>query len=287
MPADRFDRQVDLFGAQGQERLRATHAAIVGVGGVGSFVAQGLALLGVGAITLIDADELAETNRNRHVCARKSDPIPGTLKANITARSIWDYDDAITVTPLPRSVIGPEGFEALGAADVVFGCVDLEGPRLVLTEFCAAYEKAYFDIATEVFPGSPPRYGGRVFSSVGGGCLVCMDQLDLEEAREDLESPAERAARLTAYGVPTEALARTGPSVVSINGVVASLAITEFMKWRTGLGAPTRLLRYDGASGKVTLSADKPRTDCWYCHGVRGQGARVDVERYLRQPALS
>jgi hypothetical protein len=66
-------------------------------------------------------------------------------------------------------------------------------------------------------------------SSKGDDCLMCLDILDQEEVRQDLASPSERRDRDRIYGVDRNFLDEAGPSVVSINGVIASLAVTEFM----------------------------------------------------------
>src|ERR1700739_765939 len=65
----RFDRNIRFFGEEGQNRLRNTRVTVVGAGGVGGHVIQQLALLGVGTITVIDKEELDETNRNRYITA--------------------------------------------------------------------------------------------------------------------------------------------------------------------------------------------------------------------------
>src|SRR5947207_1594050 len=97
-------------------------------------------------------------------------------------------------------------------------------------ELCAAYSRAYLDLASDVMPGEPVRYGGRVcFSMDGEGCIVCWGLIDIEEARADLAGPEERQNREALYGVRREFIGRSGPSVVSINGVVASVAVNEFM----------------------------------------------------------
>ena len=44
----------------------------------------------------------------------------------------------------------------------VFGCVDIDGARLVLNELCSAYSTPYFEIASDADPGPPLAYGGRV-----------------------------------------------------------------------------------------------------------------------------
>ena len=82
MIIDRFDRQIRLFGKEGQERIKNTYITIVGAGGLGSHVIQQLAFLGVGCLSIVDPEDLDETNLNRLIGAHWDDPIPGTKKVN-------------------------------------------------------------------------------------------------------------------------------------------------------------------------------------------------------------
>jgi tRNA A37 threonylcarbamoyladenosine dehydratase len=66
---DRFGGVGRLYGRAGLERLHAAHVCVVGVGGVGSWVVEGLARSGVGAITLVDLDDVCVTNVNRQLPA--------------------------------------------------------------------------------------------------------------------------------------------------------------------------------------------------------------------------
>lgn len=63
----RFSRTARIFGADGMERLQSAHVAVFGVGGVGSYIAEGLARSGVGHISLIDSDAVDITNLNRQL----------------------------------------------------------------------------------------------------------------------------------------------------------------------------------------------------------------------------
>ena len=65
----RFGGLARLYGAEGAQRISAAHVAVVGIGGVGSWAAEALARSGVGRITLIDLDHVAESNINRQVHA--------------------------------------------------------------------------------------------------------------------------------------------------------------------------------------------------------------------------
>jgi len=68
-----------------------------------------------------------------------------------------------------------------------------------------------------------------------------------------------------------------------LNGVVASLAVTEFMAEVTGLRPAKHMLTYRAHHGGVSVATDAPSPGCYYCTHVRGRGADAGVERYLRQ----
>ena len=284
MKNQRFDRQMALFGQEGQTKIGASSVAVVGLGGLGTHVVQQLALLGVGSLALIDSEDLDPTNRNRYVTARHDDPCPSTPKVDIAERTVSLIDPGIRVDKVQDSLVNEEAFARVIGADYVFGCLDSEGARLVLNELCAAYCRPYLDLASEVIPGDPPAYGGRVCSIMwnGDGCLVCYNLLDMAEAQADLAGPDARQDRDAMYGVDRGVLGRSGPSVVSINGVVASVAVTEFMVAVTGIRAPTRVLTYYGHMGRLTKPAE-PQSDCYYCGSIHGRGAAADVHRYIRE----
>src|SRR3546814_20555202 len=58
-----------LYGRGTLERLAASHVAVIGLGGVGSWAVEALARSGVGALTLVDADDLCVSNTNRQLPA--------------------------------------------------------------------------------------------------------------------------------------------------------------------------------------------------------------------------
>lgn len=67
--ARRFGGLERLYGVEGAQRIRQAHVAVVGIGGVGSWAAEALARSGVGRLTLIDLDNVAESNINRQIHA--------------------------------------------------------------------------------------------------------------------------------------------------------------------------------------------------------------------------
>ena len=77
--------------------------------------------------------------------------------------------------------------------------------------------------------------------------------------------PPGSRARDRNYGVRVAVLGARGASVVSLNGVVASLGLTELMAAVTGLREPAIFLRYRGDLGRVTRAREEPTRACPYC----------------------
>ena len=281
--SERYDRNVRFFGQKGQDALGAASVAVVGIGGLGTHVVQQLALLGVGRLVLIDPEEVDETNRNRYVGLRHDDSVPGMPKVDLGRRLAGEVSPEIEVVPIAECLSSKAVFEAIIRSDYVFGCLDNDGARLILNELCLAYDKPYFDLASDILEGGT-RYGGRVCVVRGGtGCLVCNGELNIEAAQIDLMSDEQRRDQAAIYGIPLDALGKAGPSVVSINGVIASLGVTEFMLMATGVPRrPKEFLKYYGQRGIVTVVAETPSPDCYYCSGLRGKGDEADVQRYLK-----
>lgn len=270
---ERYSRNEGLFGKAGQERIGAAHVAIVGLGGLGSHVAQQLAYLGSQRFDLIDFDVVTDSSLNRLIGAVDDDIAGETTKVAVAKRMIEQINPSAEVAPLEAKAQSPEAIAAIKGADVVFGCLDRDLPRLIVTEWTSRFAIPYFDLATDTGgEGAGLWYGGRLVVANGDGCLLCLGLLDQEEINRDRESPEEREIHDRIYGVDQSSLAGTGPMVVSVNGVVASLAVTEFIALVTGIREPVRHLIYRGQLGQVGRSKDDAEPDCYLCRGLRGTG---------------
>jgi hypothetical protein len=147
--------------------------------------------------------------------------------------------------------------------------VDDDVARLELVRHASVHALPYIDLASDVTPDG--EFGGRiVFAKDGERCLSCIQELDQHVIARSQMSPEQRAADDQIYGVDRAALEDGGPSVVSVNGVVASLGVTEFMAWRTGLREPVGYLNYRGDRGTVGSRADPPRDFCGFCMSLWG-----------------
>ncbi|MSU51059.1 MAG: tRNA threonylcarbamoyladenosine dehydratase [Opitutus sp.] len=133
--ADRFGAIGRLYGAAALVRLRAAHVGVVGLGGVGSWVVEGLARSGVGALTLVDLDDVCVTNVNRQLPAL--DGQFGRPKVSVLA------ERARLINPECRVVEAREFFTASSAGhllaprfDFVVDAIDRMTPKALLIAGC-------------------------------------------------------------------------------------------------------------------------------------------------------
>jgi molybdopterin/thiamine biosynthesis adenylyltransferase len=268
MDESRYSRNIALFGEEGQRTIAATTVAITGLGGLGSHVAQQLAYLGVIRYELIDGDVITESSLNRVIGALPQDVSSRTPKVKAAERLIKSIQPEADVSILENRVTRSSddaGAAAIRRADIVFGCLDREAPRLFLTDLCSNFTIPYFDLATDTGGEDEDWYGGRIVCCNGTRCLSCLDLLDQRLIRLEQMTETELETERRLYGLKGNLLGGTGPAVVSVNGVVASMAVTEFMAHVTGIRPAAPQLIYRADISRVTLSKDAPRPGCPYC----------------------
>lgn len=263
----RYRRQIVLFGAAGQDLLGQATVGYPGLGGLGSHHVRLSAYLGVRNFVLVDGDTTSDHSLNRQVTAYPDDV--GELKVDLAEREILKIAPTANVKVVPKHLPHPDALAALAEVDLLIGGLDHDLPRLQLTDFAATKGIAYIDAATDitVTEDGPPVYGGRIVcAGTAPGCLHCLGELDNDAIRRATMTDEQLIIEAAIYGVPVESLRpQTGPSVVTINSVVASLAITEAMALLTGLRQPQRHLVYRGDTGTVRLNIDPPQANCPYC----------------------
>ena len=130
-----FSRAELLLGAEAIEKLAASHVAVFGVGGVGSFACEALARAGVGELTLVDNDEVALTNRNRQLIALRS--TLGRPKVEVMRERMLDINPEARIAAR-RMFYLPENADSvdLAAYDYVIDCVDTVAAKVELAVRC-------------------------------------------------------------------------------------------------------------------------------------------------------
>jgi len=281
-PRGRTNRQILAIGLTGQASLEGVRVGIVGLGGLGSHVAQQLTYLGVRHFILIDGDRVDPTSLNRMVMAEPRDV--GRMKVDVIGEQIERVAGRknVSVKRLATDVRDVDALEGIKDVDVLFGCVDNDGARLVLNELACAYLIPYFDLAVGLASDNDAisEAGGRIAVVLPTGpCLLCAREVDLKQASDDLASEEElMRRRLQGYAGP----AVSSPSVVSLNGVIASVAAQEFLAFVSKI-RPVRtftvydMMEHERSPVVSRLVAADP--DCIAC-ASKGTGDKTWIERY-------
>ena len=127
----RFSGLERLYGVPGAAAIRAAHVAVVGIGGVGSWAAEALARSGVGRLTLIDLDHVAESNLNRQVHAL--DATIGQAKVQAMRERIAQIHPDCKVTGI-EEFVAPDNWPALlpVGVDAVIDACDAQAAKAAM-----------------------------------------------------------------------------------------------------------------------------------------------------------
>ena len=176
----RYSRHIllDEWGVAGQERLAASHALIIGAGGLGCPAGLFLASAGVGTITLADHDRVDLTNLQRQIAHETASV--GELKVQSLARRMHAINPHSTVNQIAERLDGDALMRAVAAANVVLDCTDRFSTRHAINRACVAANKPLVSGAAIRFDGQVSVFDPRLESSP---CYHCVypETKDFEE----------------------------------------------------------------------------------------------------------
>jgi molybdopterin/thiamine biosynthesis adenylyltransferase len=226
----RYSRHIllDEIGIEGQQKLLAAHALVIGAGGLGSPAALYLASAGVGHITLVDDDTVDLTNLQRqiaHTTARIGQP-----KAASARFTLQEINPGIVVSALTERADDARLAELVAAADVVLDCTDNFATRHAVNRACVALGKPLVSGAVIRFDGQISVFDPR---QAGNPCYSCLFPQD--QKFED---------------VACSTMGVFAPLV----GVVGAMQAAEALKLLMGVGTSLagRLLMLDGLNMEWT-----------------------------------
>lgn len=178
----RYSRHIllDELGIEGQQRLLAAHALVIGAGGLGSPVALYLATAGVGTLTIVDDDTVDLTNLQRQI-VHNVERI-GRPKAESAAQTLHGINPEVRVNALRERADPARLNELVAQADVVLDCSDNFATRQAVNAACVAHAKPLVSGAAIGFDGQVSVYDTR---DAVHPCYACLFPPDapFEEAR--------------------------------------------------------------------------------------------------------
>jgi adenylyltransferase/sulfurtransferase len=178
----RYSRHIllDELGPDAQAAFAASHALVVGVGGLGAPVAQFLTAAGVGTITLCDADRVDLTNLQRQILYATADI--GHPKVEAAAKRLAAINPDVTLALVDARVGAPELARLTDAADVVVDCSDNFETRHAVNRACVGARTPLVSGAAIRFDGQVAVFDARDAASPCYHCLFGEGEA-LEETR--------------------------------------------------------------------------------------------------------
>lgn len=264
----RHARQILLFGDTGQRRLRSTHVAVLGAGGGGSLIVQLLAHLGVGEICIVDFDRVASSNLSRIVGATSLDVLLRRRKVRVARRLVRRIDRRVKVKSLVADAADVGIARKLAAYDAIFVATDTALGRHAANAVAYQYMIPMFVVGAKV-QADPSGAIETIHTVVrigmpGVACLHCQGAIPAARLHAEQLSDAERRAQdYLGGGEDVE-----DPSVISLNGISASAAVTDFLLMFCGLmpaDADLSPVVWYPLERRAARRPTPSRSDCIWC----------------------
>lgn len=239
----RYSRHIllDDIGIEGQERLLAAHAVVIGAGGLGSPAALYLASAGIGRITLVDDDVVDLTNLQRQI-AHTTDRV-GQAKVASAAAAMEAINPGVRVSALQARVDDAALDALVRDATVVLDCCDNYATRHAVNRACVRHGAPLVSGAAIRFDAQITVFDPR---SATCPCYACIfpPQAEFEEIR------------CSTMGV-----------FAPLVGVIGSMQAAEALKLVAGVGTSLagRLMMLDGRTMEWSTMHVQRAPDCAVC----------------------
>lgn len=270
-------RTITVWGKNNHATLARLRVGIVGLGSVGSIVAETLARMGVERFTLIDFDEVQPHNLDRLLGATHDDI--GALKVEIAERQIRRAAVAaqLEVKSLPYSIAEEEGYRAALSCDVLFSCVDRPRARSIVNHL------AYAHLIPAIDGGIEVRFKKDEFTGVdwqlqtvgvNHPCLACLGAFNPGDVSTEIEGKLDDPSYLN--GLPLDHRFKRNENVFPFSANLASLEVLQFVALVTGIAGITDfgVQRYRYQPGILEADVERVcKADCEYVQ-IIGHGDR-------------
>jgi molybdopterin/thiamine biosynthesis adenylyltransferase len=239
----RYSRHILLpeFGVEGQEKLNAAHALVIGAGGLGSPISLYLAAAGVGTLTLCDDDKVDLTNLQRQIVHHTQGI--GRLKVESARDTLADINPETRVETIASRVAGDELDQLVARADIVLDGCDNFATRHAVNRACVKHKKPLVSGAGVRFDGQVSVFDKR---DANAPCYACLFP-------EDTQSEEMRCAVMGVFA--------------PLTGIVGCIQAAEALKVLTGIGETLtgKLLLIDALTMDIRTICLRKDLQCAVC----------------------
>ena len=273
-------RQLLVWGAEGQQRIRNTTVLLAGAGAIGNEAAKNLAMLGVGRILIVDRDRIELSNISRMIFFQPKDL--GKNKAEFLAKNLHLSYPFVTTTAY-RGDLESMPLKLYLDSQVVVCGLDNVVSRIFLTQTCRKYSIPLIDAGII-------GLNGRVHSYLppDDACPICMFPANQYSTIAGLRNPCE--ARLEQETVPSFATSISlVSSILAQETVKVILGLEEYKstkKWPEKTGTPLRSILFVDLKNNRYSTMDLKRNErCIVC-GKDGTARKPVPRNDLPLPSL-
>jgi molybdopterin/thiamine biosynthesis adenylyltransferase len=292
---NRFSRQILAFGEAGQLAISQVTMGVIGAGGMGSAIVEGLARLGVRNFTVIDPDIAEMSNINRVSGMTLEDGHTGRSKVEIAERAVRSIASNPKVTAIQASVFATASVQCLKDCDIIIAATDNHATRMFAQRIGAQYLIPVVSVGVNIEVGensSLDDISGEfaiALPGAAGWCLACARVYDAERAAIELASAVEQK-RWIQRGYIDGADVKA-PAVSHLNGVVANLALAEIHNLIAPFKEFVSYLTYNQRRNELMPYTIERNRTCAICSdtGLLGLGdlePLPDYEHSLGKPLM-
>lgn len=285
---EEFMRTVSAWGVEKQNHITRLKVVVVGLGSVGSIIAEALVKTGVVNIVLIDFDTVEKKNMDRLQGIGPDDI--GRLKVEAIREHLYKVAPTkdINIEVLPYSIVEELGMRGVIDGDVVFSCVDRPWPRYVLNQLAYANCIPIIDGGIDANQNSKKNNIGQArwkAHTVGSGriCLACLGQFLPEDVSLEMSGLLEDQHYIK--GLPEDHFAKRGENVFAFSLGLAGMEIQQFLSLvLQPKGIYYGAKEFDFITGNIDFDfASQCKNNCEYV-AIQGEGDKINQTLFTKHP---
>ena len=271
--ADIYNRGILALGVDTMKQIMSNQTvAVVGVGGLGSIIAENLIHMGFQHLILIDNDTLELSNLNRIAGASYNDAVNHAYKADAAAKHLRAINPKCEVKPLVASIHDKDAEEAIAAADWIIACTDNHSSRFRVQEYAFKYYVPFITAGVNITVENEAvsDVSGEVITVRMGDsyCLSCLNRINFDAVASEIHPDQQVRDGLVRRGY-VKGMDMKEPAVKTLNSIIAGLTVDSLVNQYTQRQRTIPVLVYENNESPCVYedkeSVEFRRHDCNIC----------------------
>lgn len=235
---ENFKRTRNVWGEINHKNFSRLKVGIIGLGSVGSMVAECLARMGLQKFVLIDFDRIEKHNLDRQIGAYETDI--GEYKVDVTERNILNSATCsdVKIAAIHENLAKQEAYKKALDCDVLFSCVDRPRARSILNHFAYSHLIPVIDGGIKVSFNSHREFKRADWqfqtATIGNPCLECLGVYNVSDVSTEIEGKLDDPSYMD--GLPKNHQYKENENVFPFSMNLASFEILHLIELVSGIG---------------------------------------------------